>query len=159
MRVQKQASYQTSITTFLKQISILLLLLIFTTSCSSLLDTNTDNEDCTDPDYSSCNTDEPDEGYLEISYSNNTAADSVLIKVFFGDFEDQDLLFSGYDSSGFLEISAPLNKDYSATALYYIDGKEITAVDGDYFKKQGVAYCDSVCWSITGGYLDLKLKD
>jgi len=139
---------------------ILLAFAFSLSSCSYLLDNAT--EECIDPDYSYCDTHEPAYGYLEIKFSENKEhQDSVLINVFQGDFEDDNEVFSGYtrdDDDGLLEISVALNADYSVTALYYKDGKEILAVDGDYFKKSSNRLCDSTCWEISGGRYDVKLK-
>ena len=63
-------------------------------------------------------------------------------------------------SDGKYFLSSPVNKYYSLKATYKTkSGVDVVAVDGDKFVTNHVAdACDSDCWIVKGGILDVRLK-
>ncbi len=139
-----------------KSILLLIFSLLMIISCGDY-DEYTD-EDCYDYDYSDCNTIEPEEGHLMISLTINKQNPEVVITVFEGDIENNDIIAYDTIDQPFFQVPVKLDKSYSATAKYKVDDKTIIAIDGDKIKKTSSVICDSTCWDITGGYIDVKLK-
>ena len=57
-------------------------------------------------------------------------------------------------------LRSPVNKFYSLKAIYKTkSGKQVVAIDGDKFTTDHVTdVCDTDCWIVKGGILDVRLK-
>lgn len=117
-----------------------------------------DEEECYDYDYSDCNTTEPDSSYLNIDITINKENKEVAVAVFRENIESGDTVFYDTITDPRLKVKVPLNQYYSAKAIYKVDEKEIIAVHGDKIKKKSTYRCDSLCWDIKGGFIDVRLK-
>ncbi len=63
-------------------------------------------------------------------------------------------------SDGKYYLLSPVNKYYSLKATYKTkSGKQVVAIDGDKFVTNHVTdVCDTDCWIVKGGILDVRLK-
>ena len=117
------------------------------------------NVDCENPDYSNCNTIEPENGNITILVTKLEKTSKVPLALYKGKFgSPEDLVF--YDTISVVDTSVvlDLNNDYYAVATYLRNGKTIYAVDGVYFEKKSKQECDSTCWSIKNTEIDVRLK-
>lgn len=136
--------------------SLFILLFVFSLiGCSK-----TTSMDCDNPDYSECITTEPDFWELKIIVTKVEKTSKVPIVLFKGKFgSTSEVIYSDTVEQVETTIYLPLNQDYYATATYEKDGKTIYAVDGVYFEKKSKQVCDSVCWSVKHGEIDIRLKN
>jgi hypothetical protein len=117
------------------------------------------NMDCENPDYSSCNTTEPVDGYFRVIVTKQEKNSKVPLILYQGKFGSPERkVFDSVVSIVDTTFILPLNHDYYAIATYIVNGKTINAVDGAYFEKFSKTECDSVCWSIKGDEIDVRLK-
>ncbi len=81
-------------------------------------------------------------GELTIKLTINKENPDILVTLFEGNIEKGDTLFSEYwsDDRAYYELLP--GKRYSATAHYYLQGKEIVAIDG---KKMQTSYDECDC--------------
>lgn len=136
-----------------KKIYYLAILLIFL-GCGK-----SQSVDCENPDYSNCNTVEPIDGTMHIILTKLEKTSRVPLVLYEGKFGSPiRIIFSDTATTVDTSVYLELNKDYYAVATYYRDGKTIHAVDGSYFKKVSKDVCDSVCWSVKGDEIDVRLK-
>jgi hypothetical protein len=106
-----------------------------------------------------CTAEEPIETNLEIKIDLNFYGNITLIKVYEGNLEDS-VLYSSYQSPGKVTtIPVTINKKYTVTATYYIQGDYFIAVDSatprvKYDKEQ----CDNPCYFVYDRICNLRLK-
>jgi hypothetical protein len=118
-----------------------------------------ENIDCENPDYSNCNTTEPNEGMMRVIVTKQNPNSEVPLTLYQGKFgSPEKTVFDGVIGVVDTSFLLPLNYDYYAIAKYISNGKTIYAVDGDFFQKYSNTECDSVCWSIKGNEIDVRLK-
>jgi hypothetical protein len=108
---------------------------------------------------SDCVTDEPVSTDLNIKLDNNYYGYLVEINVWQGYLEDSVLYKSFSSSSQSSSISVSLNKIYTVTATYHVDGDIYTVVDSAtprvrYAKSQ----CNDPCYFIYDKEVNLALK-
>lgn len=116
--------------------------------------------DCESYDYSSCNTEEPMEGILNIIVTKQNDSSEIPLSVYKGKYgEPGTLIYSDTVVEVETKFLLQLNEDYYAIAKYNKSGNTIYAVDGTFFKKTGQVTCDSTCWKIKGSEIDLRLKN
>lgn len=139
-----------------RYIIISILTLLFFTECEET--TYVDEEECYDYDYSDCNTVEPLEGAIIIDLTINKDNPEVEIIVFNGKPEYLDTFTVETVTNPQFQVIVPLNAYYSAKAKYKVDDNIIYASDGDKIKSISSAVCDSTCWSVSGGRIDVRLK-
>lgn len=108
-------------------------------------------------DCSECTTDEPEIVYLDISV--DVMAGGSLISIYEGNLEDSILYskFTTYSKSAYSKV--PLNRMFTLTARYKVDGKTYVAVNSvtprvDYEENR----CTDPCYIIYDKSVDLKLK-
>jgi hypothetical protein len=135
---------------------VLIMFLICLTflSCRTVIS----DEDCATYDYSDCNASEPSVGLLKADLTINNDNPYVLISVYRGRLEADDLLYT--DTVREVEYSVYLELDYyyTVTAEYKSGEKTIIAVGGDEVRKTSEVICDSTCWSVREGNVDVRLK-
>ncbi|MFH2143893.1 MAG: hypothetical protein ABIJ97_15825 [Bacteroidota bacterium] len=117
-----------------------------------------DDETCYDYDYSDCNTIEPLEGNLKIDLTINRDNPEVEVIVFNGKPENLDTFTVEIVHNPLFLVVVPLNQYYSAKAKYMVDNNSVYVSDGDKIKSTSAVTCDSTCWDISGGDIDIRLK-
>ena len=119
---------------------------------------------CEDSEYSTncdeCRGDEPVEAVLSARLDDDYYAGGILIKLYEGKISDNVL----YDSvrvfsSRKYEKRVPLNRQYTITATYFIDGKTYTVTDSTTPKvKYTETLCDEPCYFVYNRKLNLTIK-
>ena len=136
-----------------KMIYILAGLLLFA-ACS-----DSDSEDvCESPDYSNCNTTKPSEGSLNVRVTINEENCCVPITVYVGNIEDHFVYLQDTAYDNLWSADVPVGYFYTVTAQYKKGAENVIALDGDDVKATKGDYCDSTCWSVRQGNVNLKLK-
>lgn len=115
--------------------------------------------DCVSYDYSDCTTIEPDEAVLKIRVTINSENTHVPVFIYKGPIEDSIVVSVDTINTQELVISLPVNEYYSAKAIYKKNSQQIIAVDGDKIEKKGTSVCDSTCWSVNEGKINLEIKN
>jgi hypothetical protein len=116
------------------------------------------SSDCENPDYSDCNTNKPVSGQLNIKLTINSENSSVPLVIYTGKIEDNNLYDTVTVTSGSYSTSVDIDHFYSVTATYKSGNKTIIAVDGDDVKSKSNTNCDSTCYSVQDGSIDVRLK-
>lgn len=114
--------------------------------------------DCEEYDYSDCNTWEPYWGLLNIDATINSLNPVVPLVIYYGDFNNYDTAWIDTATSEFYQVYMPIGEYYSVVAKYKTNSETIYAVDGDEITKKSEDVCDSVCWIVEDGRIDVKLK-
>lgn len=135
---------------------ILILLIIF--SIFSACRTEKLKEEVYECDYSNCNTVEPQSGELEIKLTINSENQQVPVYIYRGNFEDNIVVDTIISEDEFFKFDVSLNCFYTAVAKYIKVNDTIMVIDGTEIKKLSGYNCDSLCWTVTGGKINLKLK-
>lgn len=142
--------------TYFNFLMIFCFLFFIFSSCDDFWDSMSDTED--DCDYSDCDTEEPLTAPLQIKLTINSENTDVEIIVYKGNIEDKDTVIVDTVNETSFETELRLDEYYSATAKYSVGDKTVIAVDGDIIEKISTDLCDSTCWEVKGGDLDLRLK-
>lgn len=117
-----------------------------------------DEDECEYPDYSDCNTIEPFFGNLQIKSTINQEYTVNYVTLYEG-FVEENIVFKEIDvTENLISVEVPVDRRFSAKALYIKGIDTIAVIDGTFVKKNDKQYCDSVCWSLSGLELDLRLK-
>jgi hypothetical protein len=109
-----------------------------------------------------CLDEEPSNTLLTIKLedSSNSSSKSIpTISIYEGNVEDNILLHRVQTSETTIEQQVLLNKKYTVTALYLINGKKYIAIDSATPRvKYDKAQCDNPCYFVYDKNLNLKLK-
>lgn len=106
-----------------------------------------------------CFVNEPDSFELEVNLTIESAGDSVYLEFFEGNVESGKLSWEGMVGTQLFYHLVPVDKYYSVRATYVENDKTIYAIDGDKMITRYIAdACDTDCWIIKGGILNVKLK-
>jgi hypothetical protein len=106
-----------------------------------------------------CFINEPDSFELEVSLSIGMEYDSVYLQFYEGNVESGDLSWEGEVFTPTFYHAVPINEFYSVKATYRKEGKTLIAIDGDRMVSRYIAdACDTDCWIIKGGILNVELK-
>jgi len=117
-----------------------------------------DEDECEYPDYSDCNTIEPFFGNLQIKSTINQEYTVNYVTLYEG-FIEENIVFKEIEvTESFKTVEVPVDRRFSAKALYILGNDTVAVVNGTYVKKNDRQYCDSVCWSLSGLEIDLRLK-
>jgi len=138
-----------------KIIVIVFIIFIIAISCK---DDYYSSSDCSSPDYSNCNGTEPKYGQLTIDLTINSENPKVPISIYTGKVEDNVLYLNDTASSASYTATVDINHYYSVKAEYKSGTKTIIAIDGDDVKSKTNTYCDSTCWRVQNGSIDVRLK-
>lgn len=114
-------------------------------------------EDCNNYNYSDCNTTEPSLAGLNIKLTINAQNPEVLIEIFKGKYEENNLVYSELVNVEKFSVLLPPSY-YSVRATYRKGNETVYAIDGDKCKINYTQVCDSLCWDTDEGYLNLELK-
>lgn len=106
-----------------------------------------------------CYTSKPDSADLIVNITINEENKSVPLKFFRGKVEEGIIEWIDTAYTSTLYLYSPIDEFYSIKAFYKKDGKTIIAIDGDKMKTSLVTdVCETDCWIIKGGILDVRLK-
>ncbi len=134
---------------------IIIMILIGTLiSCSD----NYDTSDCEYPDYTNCHTTKPKYGQLIIECSINAQNPQIPIEIYQGKIENHKLIETANVSNGSYTANVEVDYYYSVKATYKSGEKIIIAIDGDDVKSKSNTNCDSTCYSVENGSVDVRLK-
>jgi hypothetical protein len=111
-----------------------------------------------DCDYSNCMSEEPTLGELDMKLTINSENLLVPLYIYRGNLEDNIILDTIFSDSENIKYEVGLNFLYTVVAEYIKNNDTILVVDGTNVEKISGYYCDSLCWNIKGGKLNLKLK-
>jgi hypothetical protein len=137
-----------------RNITFLLVILIFAITFSCEQGVATLEVNCAE-----CFTDEPDSFELQVDLSISAEYDSVYLQFYQGNVESGDLSWEGEVFTPRFYHLVPVNEFYSVKATYRKDNKILIAIDGDKMVSRYIAdACDTDCWIIKGGILDVELK-
>jgi hypothetical protein len=110
-------------------------------------------------DCAQCYVNEPDSFELVTELSVGDLYDSAYVQYYKGNVESGKLSWQGEVYTSTFYHRVPVNEFYSVRATYMKDGKTTIAIDGDRMvSRYVVGSCDTDCWIIKGGYLNVKLK-
>jgi len=110
---------------------------------------------------SECLNFEPDSAELEVNLTISDEYDSVAYLRFFkGNVESGQISWEGNVYTPLFYHLVPVDEYYSVEATYKNKaGKTIIAIDGDKMVSRYIAdACDTECWIIKGGLLNVRLK-
>ena len=141
----------------IKFVSLIMAFLMFA-SCNDNQVPQVADEECDTYDYSDCNTIEPTQDLLKIELTLNDENPKPVLKIYDGFIEENNVIFKDTMTSAHFELYLNLGKHYSAAIDYKKGDKIITAVDGTDFLAKSSQVCDSICWYVIGGELNVKLK-
>ena len=110
-------------------------------------------------DCSECYRIKPDEGSLTIRVTINKENQSVPIVVYRKEMEHELIRLVDTVTVEDYYVDVDVDHLYSVKAEYKSGGKIIYAVDGDRIRTRKItAQCDSTCWVIRGGNINVRLK-
>jgi hypothetical protein len=106
---------------------------------------------------SDCLTTEPERANLIIKLSETDI--QAVVNIYEGELEDSILYHSTMPMSSIYNLIVGLNKKYTATATYYIEGNTYTAVDSATPKVRFTeTQCKEACYFVYDREIDLRLK-
>ena len=138
--------------------SLLLSGLCFFNGCDELMNDENSDDDC-DPKPADCRETKYSYGYLNINLTINQKNHSVPIRIFRGDFDNNDLLLDTIVTVNTFSYRLPTEEYYSVVARYIQnDGDTVLAVDADDIENDSDSYCEGDCYKLDNGSIDLKLR-
>jgi hypothetical protein len=106
-----------------------------------------------------CLSEKPDEGTVEITLKSVFSEQSVRIRIYEGYLEDSVLLASWLTPEVKTARTVPLNKIYTITASYYLNGSTYVAVNSVLPRvKYDESSCETPCYYIYDNKVNLRLK-
>lgn len=106
-------------------------------------------------DCGNCEGIEPYFGQINIELTINSDNPKVPIEIYKGKAENNLLYSTDTLSSVSSSISVEINHFYTVKAKYKSGARTIVSVDGDDVKSIA---CDSACWGVQNGNIDVRLK-
>lgn len=111
-------------------------------------------------DCDECYYDEPDSGDLIVYLTFNSENTRIPLTVYKGQVDDEWIEYVDTAISSPYYLYVALDEYYSVEAEYKSGNRTIYAVDGDKIKSRFVTEtCEYDCWIISGGVIDVELKD
>jgi hypothetical protein len=117
------------------------------------------SEDCTNYNYSDCNTTEPFMVGLNIRLTINDENLKVPITIYEGKVEEQLIVLNDTVSVSKYSVLLPAGKYYSVRARYKKGDQIIYAFGGDDIRSIRTTICDSSCWTTEDGNVNIELKN
>lgn len=144
----------------MKYVHLLLFVMLSLSSCEWIIDSiiNGEEDTCDEYSYSDCETEKPLTAPLKIDLTINEENPKIPLVVLDGKLEDSDTLLLDTAQTEYHEIEVDPDRFYTVTARYKSGNKTIIAVDGDKINLQSYTHCDSTCWELRGGHINLRLK-
>jgi len=115
------------------------------------------------PDYSedceayNCQTEEPYEAKLYISFTKNSENQNPQLLLLEGLYEDNNVIDTLDTQNATFNIDVLINHHYTVVAKYIKGSDTIIAIDAAYVEKQSYYECDYICWKVKDGNIDVKL--
>lgn len=107
-----------------------------------------------------CYTQKPDSLYIELQLSKSPSDQPVEVNFYIGNSDDGDLYHSFLTNNTTEYFLMPVNKKYSAEAVYVDDEITTVAVDGDRLEAESYVNCDQTCYEWEDDLIfDLMLKE
>ncbi len=104
-----------------------------------------------------CTPDEPEDAVLHVKLDNPLTP--ITLKIYEGELDDSILYYTDQITWPEYTTNVPLNKKYTVTAIYYVDGIKYIAVDSATPRlKYTEDQCDDPCYYVYDNDLDLRLK-
>jgi len=111
-------------------------------------------------DCSECYSAEPDSGDLIVYLTIDSENPRVPLTIFKDQVDDEQIEYIDTAFSSPYYLYVKLDEYYSVKAEYNSGDRIIYAVDGDKIKTKFVTEtCEFDCWVITGGIINIELKD
>jgi hypothetical protein len=111
-------------------------------------------------DCDECYSNEPDSGDLIVYVTINNENKRVPLTIYKDQVDDEWIEYVDTAISSPYYLYVALDKYYSVKAEYHSGNQTIYAVDGDKIKTKFVnEACDYDCWVVSGGVINVKLKD
>jgi len=119
-----------------------------------------DSKTLSNVDCSKCiRKNDPDTAELIIYLTINEENESVLVSIYTGKKEENNLFWDEYLYEEEYKIMVPVDKYYTATATYTVGDKTVIAIDGDDIQLiEDTESCHPPCYLVKGGVLDVRLK-
>jgi len=115
-------------------------------------------QDCENYDYSDCNTAEPSLIALNIKLTINNENLKIPVIIYEGKLEQNQIVLTDTVTTSKYSVLLPADKYYTVSARYISGNKIIYCIGGDKVKKMSNYVCDSVCWSVQEGNVNVELK-
>lgn len=112
-------------------------------------------------DCAGCLPERPEVAEINVKVSISNLNPRVVINVYRGRFEEEDLVLSDTTTTETWKALLPADEYYSVTATYKGQNNYygVTAIDGGLVSAREVrATCDEPCWIIRGNNFNVKLK-
>jgi hypothetical protein len=108
-------------------------------------------------DCSNCTSNEPEKAILSIKLKETESL--VVINVYEGELQDSVLYGSAVYGGAEYNYTVGLNKKYTVTAIYNIEGNTYTAIDSATPKvRYTETECEEACYFVYDRVVDLRLK-
>jgi|WetSurMetagenome_2_1015567.scaffolds.fasta_scaffold42614_2 hypothetical protein len=106
-----------------------------------------------------CLSQEPEKGDLDIKLKKKYTDQSVRIRIYEGNLEDSVMLSTWLTRETETIRSVPLNKTYTVTASYYVNGSVYVAVNSVLPRvRYDETSCEAPCYYIYDNSVNLRLK-
>ena len=106
-----------------------------------------------------CYSDEPDQAEIVIKLEEILNPEPIFVKIYEGNLEENLLKETISTNSESINLKVALDKIYTITATYYIDGSYYTAVNSLNPRiKYDEAQCEEPCYYVYDRVVNLKLK-
>lgn len=133
---------------------IVLFTLLICTGCGS----SVSDEECATYDYSGCETTEPVAANLNVHVTLNSENPYVPLQIYRGRVEDSVLVMLDTARKEEVQLLMATGSYYSVAARYISGNKIIYALGGDKVSTSSERTCDSICWSVSEGNVNVELK-
>ena len=132
----------------------LLSIVLFLYSCEEIVP----NEDCETYNYYDCNSVEPFEAELKMSFTISKNIHWVAFEIYKGGFDENNIIVYDTAWNSTVTYNMPIPEYYSVRAIYKLEDKTLYTIDGVKMDKKSVQKCDSVCWKDANKELDLTIQ-
>ncbi|MBN2348818.1 MAG: hypothetical protein JXJ22_08280 [Bacteroidales bacterium] len=134
-------------------ISLLFSIILFATACDEKIFTS--DVDCAD-----CYQEKPDSADIIVYLTFNDENERIPLVVYKNEVDNNTIEYVDTATGSPYYLYVPVNAEYSVKAKYKKGSKTIYAVDGDKLKIKHVSdVCDTDCWVIVDGIINVELKD
>lgn len=112
------------------------------------------SEDC---ESYNCDTYEPYDAKLYITFTKNSENSDPQLLLLEGCYEDNNVIDTLPTDDTNFDIIVLINHNYTVVAKY-VKGKDtIIAIDGAYVEKKSHYECEDICWEVINGNIDVEL--
>lgn len=123
----------------IKIILIVFTVTLFSTSCNKSKDDICDTNKI-------CYTQAPDELYVKLELSTNPTIQPIDVSFYIGNLDDGELFEQFFTNNNTEYFLMPINKRYTATARYIVEGDTVMVINSDRLSNQSYKNCDETCY-------------